>query len=194
MAAPGPSERGLEVGVQDGFSIWRLDVIGSFLKFQQHGHLKRGEQMDPWDSGRTRDLAAGLCAPQSLGRGGGERPLRPGGPALWSRYAERPGYTGATLSRGDASQNGTPVPARCSLQWRAEGRGQASYHWGTGALGTWLTAPPSTSPARGQPRCHCGPDAASSRTPLLMSSPNPSVVTSLPLTFWCCDPHFSYAG
>lgn len=73
MAAPGPSERGLEVGVQDGFSIWRLDVIGSFLKFQQHGHLKRGEQMDPWDSGRTRDLAAGLCAPQSPGRGGGER-------------------------------------------------------------------------------------------------------------------------
>lgn len=79
MAAPGPSERGLEVGVQDGFSIWRLDVIGSFLKFQQHGHLKRGEQMDPWDSGRTRDLAAGLCAPQSPGRGGGERSA----PATW---------------------------------------------------------------------------------------------------------------
>lgn len=34
----GPSKRGLEVGVQDGFSIWRLNVIGSFLKFQQHGH------------------------------------------------------------------------------------------------------------------------------------------------------------
>lgn len=174
MAAPGPSERGLEVGVQDGFSIWRLDVIGSFLKFQQHGHLKRGEQMDPWDSGRTRDLAAGLCAPQSPGRGGGERL----GPCDLGDL-----HCGAGMRSGPATQ----VP-RChvgmphrTLQWRAEGRGQASYHWGTGALGTWLTAPPSTSPARGQPRCHCGPDAASSRTPLLMSSPNPSVVTSLPL-------------
>lgn len=42
----GPSERCLEVGVQDGFSIWRLNVIGSFLKFQQHGHLKRVKKMD----------------------------------------------------------------------------------------------------------------------------------------------------
>lgn len=30
----------LEVGVQDGFSIWRLNVVGSFLKFQQHGHQR----------------------------------------------------------------------------------------------------------------------------------------------------------
>lgn len=36
----GPSECGLEVGVQDGFSIWRLDVIGGFLKLQQHGHQR----------------------------------------------------------------------------------------------------------------------------------------------------------
>lgn len=34
------SERGLKVGVQDGFSVWRLDIIGSFLKFQQHGHQR----------------------------------------------------------------------------------------------------------------------------------------------------------
>lgn len=36
----GPSKCGLEVGVQDGFSIWRLNVIGSFLKLQQHGHQR----------------------------------------------------------------------------------------------------------------------------------------------------------
>lgn len=46
--------------------------------------------------------------------------------ALWSRYAERLGYTGATLSRGDISQNGTPVPARCSHCSGGQKAGQAS--------------------------------------------------------------------
>lgn len=41
----GLSERCLEVGVQDGFSIWRLDIVGSFLQFQQHGHLKGSKEM-----------------------------------------------------------------------------------------------------------------------------------------------------
>lgn len=41
----GPSERGLEVGVQDGLSIGRLDVVGSLLQLQQHGHL-RGRKRD----------------------------------------------------------------------------------------------------------------------------------------------------
>lgn len=36
----GPSERGLEVGVQDGLSIRRLNVVGSLLQLQQHGHQR----------------------------------------------------------------------------------------------------------------------------------------------------------
>lgn len=36
----GPSECGLEVGVQDGLSIWGLDVVGSLLQLQQHGHQR----------------------------------------------------------------------------------------------------------------------------------------------------------
>lgn len=36
--SPAPSECGLQVGVQDGLSVRRLNVVGSFLKFQQHGH------------------------------------------------------------------------------------------------------------------------------------------------------------
>ena len=40
----GPSERRLEVGVQDGLSVWGFDVVGSLLKLQQHGHLGRNER------------------------------------------------------------------------------------------------------------------------------------------------------
>lgn len=179
--APAPSERGLEVGVQDGFPIWRLDVIGSFLKFQQHGHLKGGKRMGQWDSGqRTRSGRGSVSSSESRVRAEVVHATAPGtrravnvhcGAGARSGWATR-----ATLSRGDASQHGAPVPARCShcSGGQEAGAGQLTR----GDRVPWEHGWQLPLPGGHQPAASLGvteiPCPASSQTPLLMSSPNPS--------------------
>lgn len=65
------SQSRLQVGIHHGFTVWRLDVVGSFLELQQHGHL--------W--GAARGTQPGILAlPKSppRKRGTSESKAKPG--------------------------------------------------------------------------------------------------------------------
>lgn len=122
---------------------------------------KRGQahgSVGLWAAHEIWPRVCGQLRVQSAGRGGSrDGPWDP--PhcqrALWSRCAERLGYTGHAVTWGRLAAWGTRACKVLTLQRRTGGWGRPAHTGGQGALGTWLaTSPSGRASARGQPRCH----------------------------------------